>query len=266
MRVRLNGERAPEGTRLWVFAPKTRDDPVASGWPDESFRVPSGTWDVVAELPVNSLDPMRVWRSGVEVKPGDTVRFSLDATQAFGGIRARAVSGDERIDEAALVLLPNGSRRNPQGTLTGGVVATLPPGTYTVGAILETSAGSLRAYVDGVNVAAHETTDVTVDLGPTGLLQVNVKGGAYGDGVLAGLVREGEITPAGWLTTFMPDRVRAGTYDLRLEKAGTLRQVWWHRGVVVRAGETTTVEVPPPPFSRKDGESEATEEGRAREE
>lgn len=248
--VTLNGDPAPPGTRLWVHQPGDRDDPIGWGWPDESLELPAGTYDVLAELPVNVLDPVRVWRERVEVKVGETVRFELNAVQKLGSIRATVVSGEERIDGAAVLLLPSGTRGFTPHSFPDGEVRTLPPGRYTVRANLESSAGPITGYADGVEITADELTEVTVNLGPTGLLQVDVKDGSYGDGVMAGLVPEGHVHPVGWLLTFSPDRVKAGTYDLMLKKAGVVPQVWWHRGVEVRAGETTTVVVSPPPLER----------------
>lgn len=245
--VTLNSREAPVGTRLWVFPPKRHDEAITSGWPDEELELVAGKYDIVAEFPVNALEPIRAWKEAVEISPGKTTKIRIDAMQKLGWLRAEVLSNDEPVIAAALMLLPNGKRRGDTGPLSRNVPTSLPPGKYTVGAVLESAGGRISAYVDDVEVKDGKLAEVNVDLGPTGILEVRVKGGSYSDGIHAGLIPKGAISPVGLLMSFSPEQVKAGSYDLRLQTMGAFRQYWWHRDVEVVPGETTVVEVEGPP-------------------
>lgn len=246
VRVRLNGEPAPEGTRVLLFAPGVRDDYLEAGWPDEPLTAPRGTYDVAAEIPASVLSPVTVWKPSVELQSGATVQLTLDAVQKVGRVQPVVVSAEAVVDDAVVFVLPNGSRSETNHALSPGEEASLPVGSYTFGARLETVGGPLLAWHDGVQVRDGERTQVKLDLGPTGFLQVRVAGHGESDGFIAGIVPRGQATPVGWLQAFASERVPAGRYDLRMEQPGFVPRLWWHRDVEVGPGERKVISTKPP--------------------
>lgn len=241
VRVRLNGEDVPPSSRVIVHPVGDPTREIASGFPNEVLRLPPGRYDVRAEIVGSAVGSVEVWRPSVEVKEGETTRLTLDAAQRVGHLRVNVKSGRETLDDAEVLLLPNGSREDGTTVLIAGRASLVPEGTYTVLARLETPGGFMEAFEDDVQVRRNEPQDLTVDIGPTGVLVVEVAGHGEASGISVALMIPGELESVGEIEAFGQYRLPVGRYDLRVQLPGLLPRMWWLRGIEVTANELKRV-------------------------
>lgn len=239
VKVRLNGVPAPPATRVSLHRPGVKDEELASAAEGEPMRVAPGVYDVRASVPGSVFGDLEVWRSSVDVPAGETTTVTLDARQKAGLLKAWAEAEGERVEEAVLMILPNGGRAGTDWSVPYDDPVTVPAGIYTLAARLDTPGGELKGFRDGVKVEHGADLALAVALDPSGFLEVAVDGetGAASDWMIQ--LNPLRRPPTGvWHDTGVSYRVPAGTYDVRLERSlGPIRRVRWIRGVVVAARE-----------------------------
>lgn len=238
--VRLNGRPAPGGTRLFVHWPGRVDDEVASGWPGEPFEVPAGRWEVRAIIPAGAMGTIEVSRF-ILATADEPLRITLDAVRKFGFLRVSVKSGEVVIDDAAVTLYSGPVRAENGVQLVAGMAEPTPVGRYTVEVEWHSQGGTVHKRVRDVEVRFEETNAVDVDIGPTGLLSVDLQDAAQDSNAVIALVRGKGVEPIGTLGRFEPFRVPAGTYSVRVVQTWPRPGLWWRRNVEVKADEEKMV-------------------------
>lgn len=238
--VRLNARPAPGGTRLFVHRPGRVDDEVAAGWPGEPFSVPAGRWEVRAVIPAGAMGTIEVSRF-ILTTAGKPLQITLDAVRKFGFLRVSVKSGDVVIDDASATLYSGTPRAENGVPLVVGTAEPAPVGRYTVGVEWDSQGGTITKWLKDVEVAFEETTTHVVDIGPTGMLTVDLQDAPDDSNAEIVLVRAKRIEPIGTLMRFVPFRVPAGVYSVRVVQTWPRPGLWWKRDVEIKADEEKMV-------------------------
>lgn len=241
--VRLNERAAPGGTRLYVHRIGRVEDEVATGWPGEPFSVPEGSWKVRAIIPGGPLGPVEVSRS-VRIAKDKRETMEIRAVHEFGFLRVDVKSGNVVLEETGATLYP-GDRPNGEGvSLILGQAEPLPVGRYTLLVEWLSVGGVVQKTISGIEIKFEETTTRAVDLGPTGVLSVDVQGLLEGSDATVELYRSGGFEAIGTLPHFEAYRVPVGRYDLRIVQRWPLPRIWARKGVEISTDEEKLVIIP----------------------
>ncbi len=245
--VQFNGAPAPLGTRVAVLHSGDTEDPVITGSPGETLTLPGGHYDVRASIPGGPLDAIEVWKPDVIVRAGDNVTVTLAGAQRRGTLQVDLFSNGQPTTNGEVILVQAGAHEESNAVFTPGRALTLPMGTYKVIGRLDTIMGKVTVAQDNVVVAPDAPASVHLDLPPLAQISVEVADYTPADGIVVGIARAGEDTPAGQVEAFSEATVPIGTYDLRIEVHSSGTPVtFWHRGVKVRAGDHRVVKVKVP--------------------
>lgn len=238
--VRLNARPAPGGTRLFVHRPGRVDDEVATGWPGEPFNVPAGRWEVRAVIPAGAMGTIEVSRF-ILTTADKPLRITLDAVRKFGFLLVSVKSGDVVIEDAAATLHAGKPRTGNGVPLVVGMAEPTPVGRYTVGVEWDSQGGTIQKWLPDVEVAFEETNTLVVDIGPTGMLSVDLQNAPDDSNAEIALVRAKRIEPVGTLAPFVPFRVPAGVYSIRVVQTWPRPALWWKRNVEIKPDEEKMV-------------------------
>jgi hypothetical protein len=245
--VMLNGQPAPQGTRIAIYHAGETDEAVAGGAPGEPIIVPPGRYDVRALIPGGPSGNIDVWKPEVTILPGSSQSITLAAAQKRGTLRVTVLSGGEQADDATVALVPAGESSDGQPLFQANVTHAAPVGTFTLVAQIETPLGALRISRPGVKVSANQLTALTVDVGPSARLTVEIPGRGPESSIIVGVVRAGQVEPAGNIDAFTTQRLPPGRYDLRIENPNDgAPRVYWYRHVELKPGDSRTVLAPEP--------------------
>lgn len=241
--VGLNEHPAPSGTRIFVHRPRKPEAEVAQGWPGEPIPLPAGVWTVRAVVPGGPLGPIEVAET-LLLRKAERRRIRLVARHAFGFLRVDARTSGVRPDEAGAMAFSGDDVKGNGISLVLGQAEPLPVGRYTLVVTWLSVGGIVEKRVSGVEVAFEETWAQTVDLGPSGVLNVDVQGLDERSDATVELFRAGERVSLSTLPRFEPYRVPEGRYDLRVVQHVPVGRVWERRSVRVRDGEDKLVIIP----------------------